>query len=255
MAKTFQESYIDVERAYSQGQFQQALTQAEALLGDRPADADDLQYSRLQLLTGHIHMYGLKQPDKASTYYSQVVQSSQEPTYRDLARQGLDLCAGQRSKPEVQKPEVEKPVLEKPVEEKPVEEKPVEEKPSPARAPVDPPFLTKAAPATGGDRPTAAPAMPWLESTTPTSPAPAADQELVAEPLFTAEEEVVELIELPEEEPAVEIPDPTIVEALVVDAPEPEPEPEPEPAPRPASAFSEDERAQLAKGRLRVILR
>lgn len=211
MAKTFQESYIDVERAYSQGQFQQALSQAETLLTNRPEDADDLQYSRLQLLTGHIHLYGLKQPEKAATYYSQVVESSQEPTYRELARQGLELCSGEQSRPAAEVPA------------------PTDSVPS-----VDPPFLTTAAPTASGDVSAAAPAMPWLDSGSAAG----------------ADKEEVELIDLPEDE-APSGADPTIVEATFIETPAPEAEVDS----RPTSAFSGDELAQLAKGRLRVILR
>jgi hypothetical protein len=212
MAKTFQESYIDVERAYSQTQFQQALSQAETLLTDRPADADDLQYTRLQLLTGHIHLYGLNQPEKAATYYNQVVESSQEPTYRDLARQGLELCSGERSRAAAEDPT-----------------------PAGSVPAVNPPFLATAMATASGDLPAGAPAMPWLEGSS----------------AALADREEVELIDLPEEETAPSGADPTIVEATFIETPEPQAEVDPSPA----SAFSVDERAQLAKGRLRVILR
>jgi len=64
-------------------------------------------------------------------------------------------------------------------------------------------------------------------------------------------EEEIELIELPEEESAAATADPTNLEVPFNETTEPEPEVTPEPV----SAFSADDLAQLAKGRLRVILR
>jgi tetratricopeptide (TPR) repeat protein len=219
MAKSFQESYIDVERAYSQGQFKEALTQAEALLNNRPEDADDLQFSRLQLLSGHINLYGLKQYDAASTYYDQVVETSQEPTYRDLARQGLDICASERAKP----------------------------------APVasDPPFETEASGTLAAGA--TAPAMPWLTGDqapgTASGPQDFADPFKTPTDLSTASEP--DLVETAEEvlSPA----DDGIIEAKVV-VEDPIPRSSEAPATQPSS-FSAEELAQLAKGRLRVILR
>ncbi|MCP9917024.1 hypothetical protein [Cyanobium sp. ATX 6F1] len=204
MAKPFQESYIDVERAYSQGQFREALTQAETLLNNRPEDADDLQYSRLQLLSGHINLYGLKQYDAASTYYDQVVETSKEPTYRDLARQGLEICASERAKPVPEASEA--------------------------------PFETAAsgAPAVGAT----VPAMPWL--TSDQAPATATGPQDFADPFKQAPA-------------APSAADEGIIEAKVL-VEEPAPSPS-EPPLTAASSFSAEELAQLAKGRLRVILR
>jgi tetratricopeptide (TPR) repeat protein len=219
MAKPFQESYIDVERAYSQGQFQEALTQAEGLLKNRPEDADDLQYSRLQLLSGHINLYGLKQYDAASTYYDKVVETSQEPTYRDLARQGLEICAKERDKP--------------------------------ASVASDSPFETAVSGTLAAGA--AAPAMPWL--TGDQAPATASGPQDFADPfktptdLSTASEP--DLVETAEE--VTSSVDDGIVEAKVV-VEDPTPRSSEAPATQPSS-FSAEELAQLAKGRLRVILR
>ncbi len=219
MAKPFQESYIDVERAYSQGQFKDALNQAEALLKDRPEDADDLQYSRLQLLSGHINLYGLKQYDAAAAYYGQVVETSQETTYRDLARQGLDICASERSKP----------------------------------APVAsaPPFETAVSGTLAAGA--AAPAMPWLTGdqapATASAPQDFADPFKIPQDLSPASEP--DLVETAEEVPSSA--DDGIVDAkVVVEDPTPRTS---EPPAKQASSFSAEELSQLAKGRLRVILR
>ncbi|MCP9850250.1 tol-pal system YbgF family protein [Cyanobium sp. Morenito 9A2] len=227
MAKPFQESYIDVERAYSQGQFQGALSQAEALLKNRPDDADDLQYSRLQLLTGHINLYGLKRFDAAATYYHQVVESSQETTYRDLARQGLESCASEKAKP------------------------------APAASDLpssEAPFQTVATEGLGTvAQGTGAPAMPWL--TGEPAPEPPTELQDFADPFKVQElpspREVPQLT-LTKPEPEPPLGDDGIVEAhVVVEEPAPSPSVTPPTTP---SSFSADELAQLAKGRLRVIL-
>jgi hypothetical protein len=57
--------------------------------------AQVLLYQRLQLLLGHIHLYGLNQPGPAATAYAAVLESCNEPAYRDLASQGLDLSRQQ----------------------------------------------------------------------------------------------------------------------------------------------------------------
>jgi hypothetical protein len=59
------------------------------------AGRPDLLDQRLQLLLGHIHLYGLNQPGPAATAYAAVLESCNEPAYRDLASQGLDLSRQQ----------------------------------------------------------------------------------------------------------------------------------------------------------------
>ena len=91
MDPQLQEAYIAVERAYSQGQFAVALERAQQLAGQLPEGAADQLALRLWLLTAHIHLYGLQQPAQALPLYQQVLEKSSDPTYHELARQGIAL--------------------------------------------------------------------------------------------------------------------------------------------------------------------
>ena len=95
MSGSLEEAYVAVERAYGQGDFATALQLAVALRPQVQAGRPDLLDQRLQLLLGHIHLYGLNQPDPAATAYAAVLESCNEPAYRDLASQGLDLSRQQ----------------------------------------------------------------------------------------------------------------------------------------------------------------
>jgi hypothetical protein len=90
-----EQAYSAVERAYGQGDFAGALEQAEALQPQLQPNRSDLLDQRLQLLIGHIHLYGLGQPSQAAASYQAVLSSCLETTYRQLAEQNLQLCAQQ----------------------------------------------------------------------------------------------------------------------------------------------------------------
>ena len=72
MSTPLDQAYINIERAYGEGNFSEALRQAEALLPLLPADRADELAERLQLLMGHIHLYGLGAPERAAGYYQTV---------------------------------------------------------------------------------------------------------------------------------------------------------------------------------------
>lgn len=91
MDPQLQEAYIAVERAYSQGQFAVALERAQHLAGQLPEGTPDQLALRLRMLTAHIHLYGLQQPSQALPLYQQVLEQSGDPTYHELARQGIAL--------------------------------------------------------------------------------------------------------------------------------------------------------------------
>lgn len=95
MSGSLEEAYVAVERAYGQGDFATALQLAETLRPQVQAGRSDLLDQRLQLLLGHIHLYGLNQPGPAATAYAAVLETCNEPAYRDLASQGLDLSRQQ----------------------------------------------------------------------------------------------------------------------------------------------------------------
>jgi hypothetical protein len=84
-----EQAYAAVEQAYAAADFQTALERAEALLPQITGDRDDQLQQRLQLLIGHIHLYGLQQPPQAAAAYRAVLAQCQEPSYRASAEAGL----------------------------------------------------------------------------------------------------------------------------------------------------------------------
>ena len=92
MSTTLQDAYIAVEHAYSMQEFPEALKLAQELLPRIPTGSEDQLELRLQLLIGHTYLYGLGQPQKALPCYQQVLKQSYDPTYRELAEQGVTLC-------------------------------------------------------------------------------------------------------------------------------------------------------------------
>lgn len=95
MGDPLEAAYIAVERAYGEGRFAAALEQALALQPQLQAEHSDQLALRLQLLIGHIHVYGLQQPSQAAAAYGLVLQRSSDATYQALARQGLERCRQQ----------------------------------------------------------------------------------------------------------------------------------------------------------------
>ena len=92
MSINLQDAYIAVEHAYSMQQFPEALRLAQDLVPRIPSGSEDQLDLRLQLLIGHTYLYGLGQPLKALPCYQQVLKQSYDPTYRELAEQGVTLC-------------------------------------------------------------------------------------------------------------------------------------------------------------------
>ena len=96
MSSASSDRYAAIERAYGEGRFSDALQGAEALLHELQARASgpesETALSRLQLLTGHIHLYGLGQPQDAQAYYQAVAGSTAPSTLVDLAQAGLQRC-------------------------------------------------------------------------------------------------------------------------------------------------------------------
>ena len=92
MSTNLQDAYIAVEHAYSMQLFPEALRLALELQPRIPSGSDDQLDLRLQLLIGHTYLYGLGRPQKALPCYEQVLKQSYDPTYRELAEQGVTLC-------------------------------------------------------------------------------------------------------------------------------------------------------------------
>ena len=94
-----EQAYSAVERAYGQGAFPRALELALALQPQLEPGRPDLLDQRLQLLIGHLHLYGLAQPREAEAAYQAVLDTCQEANYCQLAEQSLLLCAQQPDPP------------------------------------------------------------------------------------------------------------------------------------------------------------
>lgn len=96
MSSASGDDYGAIERAYGEGRFADALQRAEQLLAElQKSDANpeaEMALSRLQLLTGHIHLYGLGQPEDAQAYYRAVTSSAAPSTLVDLAEASLKRC-------------------------------------------------------------------------------------------------------------------------------------------------------------------
>lgn len=92
MQSALEQAYSAIERSYAQGHFPEALEQAMALQPQLKPGRADLLDQRLQLLIGHIHLYGLAQPEQAELAYGAVLNQCNEAGYRRLAEQGLAQC-------------------------------------------------------------------------------------------------------------------------------------------------------------------
>jgi hypothetical protein len=104
MFSGYDQAYRSVELAYSQGRFQEAKAQAEALLGEAESDLTGERRQRLQLLLGHIHFHGLRQPELAAALYRDVLETAEDPTTRDLAAQGVSFCEQALQEPPAEAP-------------------------------------------------------------------------------------------------------------------------------------------------------
>jgi len=197
MDPQLQEAYIAVERAYSQGQFPVALERAQQLAGQLPEGTPDQLALRLRMLTAHIHLYGLQQPSQALPLYQQVLEQSSDPTYHELARQGIALSNQlAAAAPESSGAEV------------PVAEASMGAAPPPAPATLEAPFpgavpdFASGAPVAAGAAAATAAAMPWLNDLTDPGAATSAAAVSPAEAAVPTEQTALSLA--PRDEPAAE---------------------------------------------------
>jgi hypothetical protein len=92
MQSSLEQAYSAIERSYGEGRFAEAMEQALALQQQLESGRSDQLDQRLQLLIGHIHLYGLAQPEQAATAYTAVLENCREATIRELAEQSLQRC-------------------------------------------------------------------------------------------------------------------------------------------------------------------
>jgi twitching motility protein PilJ len=79
-------SYQQAERAYIQGNYDEAAKLVDALAASQPEDP------RVRLLRGHIYCYGLQRYDAALNDYEAVSHLTTEPSFLDYAVQGIETC-------------------------------------------------------------------------------------------------------------------------------------------------------------------
>jgi len=80
----YSQAYQKAERAYIQGNYQDAAAAIDVLAEEYPDDPSVL------LLRGHIYCYGLQQYEVASEQYSNVLACTSESEFVDYATSGLD---------------------------------------------------------------------------------------------------------------------------------------------------------------------
>lgn len=80
----YSQAYQKAERAYIQGNYQDAAAAIDVLAEEYPDDPSVL------LLRGHIYCYGLQQYEVASEQYSKVLACTSESEFVDYATSGLD---------------------------------------------------------------------------------------------------------------------------------------------------------------------
>jgi len=98
---SLQQRYEAIERVYSQRQWDDVARLSEELLLELPNEPADPLRQRLQLLLGHIYLYGYQDRATATGFYSRVRAATEEPVLRDIADQGLEQCASQAAQLEV----------------------------------------------------------------------------------------------------------------------------------------------------------
>jgi twitching motility protein PilJ len=80
----FAQEYGHAQKAYMQGNYQEAAAICDRLVGDYPDDPS------VRLLLGHIYCYGLQQYDRAREQYERVLNLTEENDFIEYARQGLE---------------------------------------------------------------------------------------------------------------------------------------------------------------------
>ena len=194
----FQTRYVAAEQAYGAGDFQTAQAITSALLAELVPlpDATEERHAALAwqafvaLLAGHIHLYGLQQPDQAHGLYSLVLSSHPPDTLRQLAEQGLERLAEQNSTPTVSTAQPE---------------------PAPTQASLisDPFLAASSSEATQAGIPQAqTTATPWLDRTPEpvNKPEPVVEKDPLPDPATIQDEAIAE-------EPFAEAPEPNVPEA------------------------------------------
>lgn len=89
------ERYAELERAYTEDRWPDVLEQGGQLIADLSNDPDPVAAdlaSRAQLLLGHAHLYGLRDPAAALPFYQALLAGPADPDLRRIAEEALPYC-------------------------------------------------------------------------------------------------------------------------------------------------------------------
>ena len=89
------ERYAELERAYTEDRWPDVLEQGGQLIADLSNHPDPVTAdlaSRAQLLLGHAHLYGLRDPAAALPYYQALLAGPADPDLRRIAEEALPYC-------------------------------------------------------------------------------------------------------------------------------------------------------------------
>lgn len=102
----YSQSYQAAERAYMQGNYEEAASAIDQLADDYPADPNVL------LLKGHIYCYGLNQFEVAQAQYQSVLSLTSDPEFIDYANNGLAYAkqVAERGAPDEFEDELNEPI-------------------------------------------------------------------------------------------------------------------------------------------------
>lgn len=89
------ERYAELERAYTEARWPDVLEQGGQLLADLDTDPDPVSAdlaNRANLLLGHAHLYGLRDPAAALPHYQAVLAGPADPDLRRIVEEALPYC-------------------------------------------------------------------------------------------------------------------------------------------------------------------
>ncbi len=89
------ERYSELERAYTEDRWPDVLEQGGQLIADLSNDPDPVTVdlaSRAQLLLGHAHLYGRRDPAAALPHYQALLGGSADPDLRRIAEEAMPYC-------------------------------------------------------------------------------------------------------------------------------------------------------------------
>jgi hypothetical protein len=91
-ADTLEQRYSTIELAYSEQRWAEVERLSQTFLAELGSNPADPLQQRVLLLLGHTRLYGMADPAGARRYYASVLDHCDEPTLREIAKQGQEHC-------------------------------------------------------------------------------------------------------------------------------------------------------------------